>query len=245
MIATLVNCLAVVVGAALGLLLHSRVSEGMKTLVFTGAGIVSLVLGLKMAFESSRIVYLALALIAGGFAGEALDIEGAILRLGDLLRRWFAPAGAAGAESPTGAPSNEFAYGFLNASVIFCVGAMALIGSFKAGVEGDYELILTKSVLDGFMAMILAAAMGIGVAFAALAVLLYQGTLTLLARFLQPYASPLLLSELTGLGGCLVVMIGINLLGLSRLKTANFLPGLLIIVVLLALEAVLPPGWHM
>lgn len=245
MIATIVNCLAVLVGALIGILFHRRVSEGLKALVFTGAGIISLVLGMKMAFASSRIVYLALALIAGGLAGEALDIEGAILRLGELLKRSFARGGPAASEAACGAPSREFAYGFLNASVIFCVGAMALIGSFKAGVEGDYELILTKSVLDGFMAMILAAAMGVGVAFSALAVLVYQGTLTLLARFLQPYASPLVLGELTGIGGCLVVMIGINLLGFARLKTANFLPGLLIIVVLLRIEALLPAGWHM
>jgi len=245
LIATVVNCLAVVFGAVLGLAFHHKISDGMKTLVFTGAGIVSLMLGMKMAFESSRIVYLALALIAGGFAGEALDIEGAILRLGEFLNRRVARRAAPAAAAEPGASPHEFAYGFLNASVIFCVGAMALIGSFKAGVEGDYELILTKSVLDGFMAMILAAAMGVGVAFSALAVLAYQGTLTLLARFLQPYASPLVLAELTGLGGCLVVMIGINLLGLSKLKTANFLPGLLIIVILLAIETVLPAGWHM
>jgi len=135
--------------------------------------------------------------------------------------------------------ASSFAHGFLNASILFCVGAMALIGSFKAGAEGDYELILTKSVLDGFVAVILAAALGIGVAFSAIAVLAYQGSLTLLARFLQPYATQPVLAELTGLGGCLVVMIGINLLGLARLKTANFLPGLLIILLLLAVEGVL------
>lgn len=256
MIATFVNCLAVIAGAFIGLLFHRSISEGMKSLVFAGAGIISLVLGMKMAFESTRIVYLALALIAGGFAGEALDIEGAILRLGEFLKRRFTRPAAVAAGARSGrrrapssrdpeAPAQEFAYGFLNASVIFCVGAMALVGSFKAGAQGDYELILTKSVLDGFVAMILAAALGVGVAFSAGSVLVYQGTLTLLARYLEPYTSPLVLSELTGLGGCLVVMIGINLLGLAKLKTANFLPGLLIILVLLAIESALPAGWRM
>jgi uncharacterized membrane protein YqgA involved in biofilm formation len=257
-VATFVNCLAVIAGAFIGLLFHRRINAGMKALVFTGAGIISLVLGMKMAFESTRIVYLALALICGGFIGEALDIEGAILRLGEFLKRRFTRPAAVAAGAQAGnprasltasgeaeAPPQEFAYGFLNASVIFCVGAMALVGSFKAGAQGDYELILTKSVLDGFVAMILAAAMGVGVAFSAASVLVYQGTLTLLARVLEPYASPLVLSELTGLGGALVVMIGINLLGLSKLKTANFLPGLLVVLVLLAIESALPPGWHM
>ena len=231
MIATVINCLAVVAGAVLGLLAGRRISEDLKTVVFTGAGIISVVLGMKMAFESDRIVYLALSLILGGFVGEALKIEGGILALGDWLKHRFSRADDDG---------RDFAYGFLNSSVIFCVGAMALIGSFKAGVEGDYELLLTKSVLDGFVAVIFAAALGAGVVFSALTILVYQGSLTLLASLLQPLATETVLAELTGVGGCLVVMIGINLLGLSRIKTANFLPALLVVLALLGTESVLP-----
>jgi uncharacterized membrane protein YqgA involved in biofilm formation len=233
-IATLVNALAVIAGSLLGLLFHSRIGDSLKKVVFTGAGIISLVLGMKMAFESTRIVFLALALIAGGFLGEWLDIEGAILRFGDWLRTRFARG--------DGDSGSDFAYGFLDASVIFCVGAMALVGSIKAGLEGDYELLLTKSVLDGFVAMMFAAALGLGVAFASLSVLAYQGGLTLAAGLLRPVVTELVLGELTGIGGCLVVMIGINLLGLGKIKTANYLPALLIIVALLALEGLFPTG---
>ena len=204
----------------------------MQTIVYTGAGLVSLVLGMKMAFETTRIVYMALALILGGVAGELLNIEGGILKLGSFLKRKFTRAGS----------ETEFAYGFLNSSVLFCVGAMALVGSFKAGAEGNYELILTKSVLDGFMAVVLSAAMGIGVAFSALTVLVYQGLLTLLSKTLQPLVTELILGELTGTGGVLVFMIGINLLGLKKLKTANFLPSLILILLLLGLESLIPAG---
>ena len=111
---------------------------------------------------------------------------------------------------------------------------MTLVGSFRAGVDGDYELLLTKSVLDGFMAVLLTAAMGIGVAFASLVILVYQGGLTLLSRFLQPLVSAELMAELSAVGGVLIVMIGINLLGLHQLKTANFLPAFPVMVALMA-----------
>jgi uncharacterized protein len=220
MIATIVNALAVLLGSILGLLLHAKIKDSFKAIVYVGAGITSLIIGIQMALNSSKIVFLALSLIIGGILGTWWRIEDGILSLGEGLKRTFAKK-----ESGT-----DFAYGFLNASVLFCVGAMALVGSFRAGAEGNYDLIFTKSVMDGFMAIVLTAAMGIGVAFSALSVLLYQGILTIAAGWLKPLVSEALLKELTGVGGALVIMIGINLLGFAKLKTANFLPSLVLIV---------------
>ncbi|HET6487611.1 MAG TPA: DUF554 domain-containing protein [Spirochaetia bacterium] len=228
MIATLVNAAAVLVGALLGTLLRSRIKDSFRSIVQVGAGITSVVIGVQMALSSSRIVYLAVSMILGGILGEWWGIEGGILSLGDTLRRTFA-------RKETG---QDFAYGFLNASVLFCVGAMALVGSFRAGAEHNYDLILTKSVMDGFMAIVLTAAMGVGVAFSALSVLVYQGILTIAAGWLKPLVSDQLLKELTGVGGALVIMIGINLLGLARLKTANFIPSLALIVIAVVVEGV-------
>jgi uncharacterized membrane protein YqgA involved in biofilm formation len=226
MIATVINALAVIVGSLLGLALRSRIKESFKSIVTVGAGITSMVIGVQMAMSSSKIVYLALSLIIGGILGTWWGIEGGILSLGETLKRTFAKR-----ES-----GQDFAYGFLNASVLFCIGAMALVGSFKAGAEGDYTLILTKSVMDGFMAIVLTAAMGVGVAFSAISVLVYQGILTLAAVWLKPLVSDLLIRELTGIGGAMVMMIGINLLGLAKLKTANFLPALLLVVLMVLAE---------
>ena len=131
------------------------------------------------------------------------------------------------AEFSAGRPQKNFAYAFLNASVLFCVGAMAIVGSFKAGIERDYSIIFLKSVLDGFMAIGFAAAMGVGTAFSALAIFVYQGALTMLSVFIQQYVSDALLSEITGSGGALIVLIGINLMGLKKIKTANYLPAVL------------------
>jgi uncharacterized membrane protein YqgA involved in biofilm formation len=230
MIATFVNCATVIVGSLIGLILHTRISESFKRVVYVGAGMISMILGIKMGLVTTRIVFMALALIAGGILGEWWNIEGGILRFGEFLKKRFA-------QKESG---KDFAGGFLNASVIFCVGAMTLVGAFKAGAEGNYDLILTKSVMDGFMAIMLTAAMGIGVAFSAITILVYQGGITLLAGVLQPLVNELLLGELTAIGGVLVIMIGLNLLGLSKLKTANYIPALLITIGLIALEPLLP-----
>ncbi len=233
MIATLVNAAAVLVGSLLGLLLHGRIRQSFKVVVSAGAGIVTLVIGMKMAFEAASIVFLAISLILGGILGDWLRIEDGILRLGEALKRTFARGDAV-----AGAPGDgrDFAYGFLNASVLFCVGAMTLVGSFRAGTDADYSLIFTKSVMDGFMAIVLTAALGVGVAFSALTILVYQGGLTLLAASVKPLVSDLLMSELTGVGGALVLMIGLNLIGLTKLKTANFVPALVLIVACVAVQ---------
>jgi len=230
MIATIINCATVIVGSLIGLLLHKKINEGFRRVVYVGAGMVSIILGIKMGLVTTRIVFIALALILGGILGEWWNIEGGILRFGEFLKKRFAKK-----ES-----GKDFAGGFLNASVLFCVGAMTLVGAFKAGAEGNYDLILTKSIMDGFMAIMLTAAMGVGVAFSAITILVYQGGITLLAGVLQPLVNQLLLDELTAVGGVLVIMIGLNLLGLSKLKTANYIPALLITIALIALEPLLP-----
>ena len=137
-----------------------------------------------------------------------------------------------------GKPQKNFAYAFLNASVLFCVGAMAIVGSFKAGIEHDYSMIFLKSILDGFISIGFSIAMGIGTAFSAISIFLYQGALTLLAILVQPYVSEQMISELTGSGGALIVFVGINLMGLKKIKTANYLPAVLFTVIFVLAEPI-------
>jgi len=229
MIATVVNAAAVVIGTLIGLIFHARIQGGFKTAVYNSIGIVSLILGFSMALETQRVLYMALSLVFGGIIGYAMHIEEGILNMGEFLRKRFAKSEEGG----------EFAYGFLSASVLFCVGALAIIGSFKAGVEGNYELLFTKSVMDGFMAVMLTGAMGVGVGFSALSILIYQGALTLLSVWIRPLVTDLVLSELTGVGGALVIMIGINLLALKEIKTANYIPSLVIVLIFVALDPIL------
>lgn len=228
MIATFVNCIAVLVGSLAGLLLHRKIGDSFRKVVFLSIGLISLLIGIKMALETQRIVFLALSLVGGGLLGTWWRVEDGILAVGEFLGRSVKADGGDG--------KRTFALGFLNASVLFCVGAMTLVGSFQAGVQGNYDLIFTKSVMDGFMAVLLTAAMGVGVAFSAVAILVYQGGLTLLSTLLSPYVSDLLLSEISGVGGVLVMMIGLNLLELKTIKTADFLPGILIVIAFVLAE---------
>jgi uncharacterized membrane protein YqgA involved in biofilm formation len=236
MLATIVNCIAIVVGSILGIAFARKISEEVSDVICSAAGVVTLVIGFQMAFKGQNVIYLALALIMGGILGTWWDIDGKILWVGRQLERRF---GAAGSNEGRPGGSSRFAYAFLNASVLFCVGAMAIVGSFKAGTEGDYTILLTKSVLDGFMSIVFGAAMGIGTAFSALSILLYQGFLTLVSGFLKPFVTDQMVAELTGIGGAFVIMIGINLLSLRKLKTANYLPALVFTVAFVLLDPII------
>ena len=260
MIAVFVNCATVIVGSLIGLIFSRKISNELSNIVSAAAGIVSLVIGLQMAFKYNSIIVLALALILGGILGSWWDIDGKILSLGKWLEKRFAKDGAqtvqsgatAGADAEnqaaqsgeaskaaSAAPKKNFAYAFLNASVLFCVGAMAIIGSFKAGIDKDYTLIFTKSILDGFMAIVFTAAMGPGTIFSALSILVYQGLLTLSSTWIAPFISESMLTEISATGGALIVMIGINLLQLRTLKTANYLPAIVLAALFVPVVALL------
>ena len=234
MIAVFVNCIAIIIGSLIGIIFSKRISDNLSRVVQTGAGVVTMVIGIEMALAYENIIFLAMAIIAGGILGSWMDIDGKILLLGDALGKLVLRKKNCQSQQEQG--SSNFAYGFLNASVLFCVGAMAILGSIKAGIDGDYTIIFTKSVLDGFMAIVFAAALGIGTAFSALSVLVYQGALTLLAGLVAAYTNDVLLAELGATGGILIIMIGVNLMGLAKIKTANYLPALVLSVVFVVVK---------
>ena len=236
MLAVFVNCISIILGSILGLLFSSKIKKELIENIQSAAGIVTIVLGLQMAFKYENIVFLSLSLIIGGVLGSVWDIDGKILAIGTFIQKIVKKTSIKKTipqENSVTSQNNEtnFAYAFLNSSVLFCVGAMAIVGSFKAGIEKDYSIIFTKSILDGFMAISFAASMGFGTIFSALSVFLYQGLLTILAVIISPYVSETMLNELTACGGAIIVMIGINLLNLKKIKTANFLPAIVCIII--------------
>ena len=234
MIAVYVNCVSVIAGSLLGLLFAKKLGRAVAEVVPLAAGCVVLVLGVQMALGTTNVVYLTLAVIIGGLIGYAIAIEDHIENLGVVLGKLL-PGGA------EASGSNRFAKAFLNASVLFCVGAMSVMGSIKAGLDKDYSIIFTKSVLDGFMAIGFAAAMGIGTAFSALSILVVQGGITLGAGFIARIADEAMLAEVSASGGILVMMIGVNLMGVElkgrdSIKTGNFLPALVLSALFVGLE---------
>ena len=235
MIAVLVNCASVIAGSLVGLIFCKKINDSLSDIVCCGAGVVTMVIGFQMAFQYKSVVILALSVIMGGIIGSWLDIDGKILALGKFLETKFGKK-----EEQNG--KQNFAYAFLNASVLFCVGAMAVLGSFNAGINKDYTLIFTKSILDGFMAIVFAAAMGIGTAFSAITVFVYQGLLTLCSTWIAPYVTEEMLTELSAVGGAAIVMIGMNLLKLRTIKTANYLPAIVLAVVFVIIKNAFIPG---
>lgn len=230
MIATIINSLGVLLGSILGLVFAKHISEKFRTVIFAAAGIMSMVIGILMAIKTERILFLSLSLVLGGIAGTALGIEDRIKGLGERIKLLV----------PKSAGGGNFAEGFLESSVLFCVGAMAIIGSIQAGTQGDYSLLLTKTVMDTFIAILLAAALGLGVAFSAVSILAYQGALTLMSGFIAPHMTQVMTSSINGTGGAIVMMIGLNLLGLTKIPTGNFIMALVLAVVFAIIDPGLP-----
>ncbi|MBO8457328.1 MAG: DUF554 domain-containing protein [Spirochaetes bacterium] len=256
MIAVFVNCAAVFAGSVLGLVFSRFISEKITGIIKNGAGTVVLVLGISMSLNPVNIVFLALAVIAGGLVGSLIDIEGNILKFGEWAGSRFekkSPETNSGQTdgNSSGTPESgvmvkaekgkNFGLAFLNASVLFCVGAMAIVGSVDAGIKGDYTVIYTKSVLDFFMAIVFASIFGGGTLLSVFSILIYQGILTLVASLISPFVTEEIINALSATGGVLLVMIGLGLLSLKDLKTANFLPSLVFIVIFIIAKSYISP----
>ena len=220
MLAVLINCATVIVGSLLGLLVGKHLKEGFKEVVFVCSGLVTIVMGIQMALGSTNFLALLLALLIGGAIGYLLKIEDAILSLGNKM-------GSIGKKDSAEGENPSFGKGFLTASVLFCSGAMGVVGSIQAGTTGEMTTILIKSVMDGCMAVVFASVYGIGVMFSFLSILVYQGFFALAGGALEPVLGEIGITELSAGGGILLIMIGLGLLKIREFKTANFLPALI------------------
>ncbi len=219
---TLVNAAAVLVGSGLGLALGSRLPERMREIILQGLGLASLAIGIQLALKTDRLVVVIASLLLGGLCGEGLKVEQKLER------------GAAWLKERAGSRSKTFVDGFITASLVYCVGAMTVVGALEEGIRGDPSLLYAKSALDGFASIAFAASLGVGVAFAAGTVLVVQGGLTLLGSQLKFLLEPEILNVLSATGGLLIVGIGFYLLGIKRIRVANLLPALVIAPVLAA-----------
>lgn len=219
MLAVFINCGTVILGSLIGLLVGRHLKDSFKEIVFSCSGLITIVMGIQMALQSSNFLTLLLALLLGGALGYLLKIEDGVLALGDRL-------GKATGSSDEQSGTRNFAKGFLTASVLFCSGAMSVVGSIQAGTTGEMTTILIKSVMDGCMAVVFASIYGIGVMFSFLFILVYQGFFTLAGGWLEPILGSVGIAELSASGGVLLLMIGLGLLKIREFKTANFLPAL-------------------
>jgi uncharacterized protein len=217
---TAINVAAILAGTLIGVLAGARLPEGLQRRVLAGLGLVTLVIGvdLALAWRDTSALYVLGAVLLGGLAGEALGIEARLARLGDMIQRRLSTAG----ESPS-----RVSEAFFDASLLFCVGPLAVVGAIQDGLTGNYEALATKALLDGFASIALAATLGWGVALAALSVLVYQGALSFGATLFEDALQGEALAALTSAGGVLIIGISLKLLDLTDVKVGNFLPALL------------------
>ncbi len=220
LLGTITNVATVVAGSTLGLLIHARLPEKLSRIVFHAIGLFTLVLGFSMALKSDRYLIIIFSLVAGAICGELLDIDAALNRMSEGLKRRLRIS------------HEGFTEGLITAFFLFCMGSMTILGAFEEGLGGEPTLLMTKSVLDGFSSIALAASLGIGVLFSAVPLFLFQGGLTLFAAWLHDFFTPEMIAAMSGLGGILLVGLGVSILDIKKIKVANMLPALLFIVVL-------------
>jgi uncharacterized membrane protein YqgA involved in biofilm formation len=218
MTGTLVNFGAIIVGGTIGLKFKSFLPQRVIDLLFQVFGLFTLYLGFSMGLKTQNAILIAFSLILGAITGSVLNLQDKTDRLGELIKRKFNLKG------------DRFTEGFIVASLMFCMGPVAILGSIEEGIGHEPKLLLIKSLMDGIASIALASSLGIGVIFSALPILIYQGFLTLLTMWLGGSFSEVMINEISALGGILLIGMGINILDIKRIKVIDFITALIYIV---------------
>lgn len=217
MLATIINSAAIVLGSLIGILFKQRINTQITRSLVTALALAVAVLGIMGAIQTKDSLGMVICIAVGTLLGELLDLDGKLEALAQLLRRLVAPGEAA---------SGSFTQGFISATLTFCIGSMAIMGSMQAGISGDMSILLSKSVIDCITAVSFATALGIGVAFSALPILVYQGGITLLAAVIAPFLAQSVINEVSAVGSIMMIAVAINLLELRQIPVANMLPAM-------------------
>ncbi|MGE0085229.1 MAG: DUF554 domain-containing protein [Desulfococcaceae bacterium] len=216
MFGTIINTLAIIAGSLAGLMLKGGIPQRYMETVMQSIGLAVMLIGMKSAFNCNDLLLVIFSLAIGSVIGEMIDIEAWLERLGQWLETRFSRTGSG------------IAKGFVAASLLFCVGSMAIVGSMESGLTGNHQTLFAKSVLDGVSAVIFASSLGLGVIFSAGSVFLYQGFITLTASLIKPFLIPEVVAQMSAVGGLLIMAIGINILEIKKIKVGNMLPAIFV-----------------
>lgn len=219
----LVNTLTVIIGSTVGLLLKKQIPEKLTNAVMTAIGLCTIAIGVTGVIKGENQLVMIISLVFGTIVGTLIDIDGKLSRLGDKFQNKRAKNGNVHSDNAT------FSQGFVTASLLFCVGAMTIVGSMNAGISGDNQMLYTKSVLDLISSSMLAASLGFGVFCASGFVLVFQGALVALAMALGSFLNDFAVNELICAGSVMITALGLNLIGVTKIKVANLLPGLIFV----------------
>lgn len=222
MLGVLVNTGTVIIGALIGLLLKKGLPEKLSGALTTAVGLAVLYIGIDGALEGQNTLVLVLSLAIGALIGTLLDLDRRVHALGERIEKL----------ATKGNGDGKLAEGFVSASLLFCVGAMTVVGSLQSGLSGNHEMLYTKSILDFISSIVLASALGAGVLLSSLSVLVLQGAIALLAQFVAPYLTEFAIAEMTCAGSVLIIALALNLLKITEIKIMNFLPAVFIPILL-------------
>lgn len=224
LLGTIVNAVFIIIGSLIGKFL-SNIPESMKSTVLKGIGLSTVILGIQMGIQTNNFLIVIISIVIGAVIGELIDLDGKLNHAGQWLERKIGKKG-----------KSNISQGFIAGTLIFVVGAMAVVGALDSGIRGDHQVLYTKAMIDGFTAIILTSTLGIGVIFSSISVFLYQGVIALFASQISSWIPAQLLDlmifELTAAGGVMIVAIGLNLAEITKIKVANFLPGLIVAIIL-------------
>lgn len=216
MLGTLVNVASIIAGSLVGLLFKGRISEKYNKTIIQSISLGVILIGFKSAFQCDDFILIIISLAIGSLVGEICKIEHRLENAGEWIEKKFSKK------------SEGFAAGFVTTTLLYCVGAMAIVGSLESGLTGNHNTLFAKSTLDGIAAIIFSSTMGIGVLFSSVSVLLYQGTITLAAGYIKPFLIPEVIAQMSSVGGLLIIGLGINMLGTHKIKVGNMLPAVFI-----------------
>lgn len=219
MIGTIVNTLAVAVGGSIGLLLKKGIPQKITDAVMQGLALCVIFMGISGALEGSKTLAMIVAMALGAVVGTLLDLDGRLNKLGDAIESKMGPGG-----------QGKIATGFVTASLLYCVGALGIVGSLQSGLTGDNSMLYTKSMLDFISSIVLCASLGVGVILSAVTLFLYQGVITLLAQALAPVLTDAVIAEMTCVGSLLIIGMGLNMLGVTKIKIMNYVPAIFIVI---------------
>ncbi len=216
MLGTIINTVAIIVGSLLGLLFRGGIPKKFTVTTMQAISLAVMLIGFKMALKTDAILLVIFSLVIGSLIGEFINIEGQLEHLGKRLETRFSK------------PGSGIAKGFVVASLVFCVGSMAIVGSLESGLSGNHQTLFAKSALDGLFSIIFASSFGIGVLFSSISVFIYQGMITLTSSLMKPFLIPAVINQMSGVGGILIMAIAINLLEIKKIKVGNMLPAIFI-----------------
>ncbi len=219
MLGTIVNTLAVAAGGTIGLLLKKGIPQKVTDAVMQGLALCVIFMGISGALEGSKTLAMIVAMALGAVVGTLLDLDGRLNKLGDAIENKMAPGG-----------QGKIATGFVTASLLYCVGALAIVGSLQSGLTGDHSMLYTKSMLDFISSIVLCASLGVGVILSAVTLFLYQGVITILAQALAPVLTDGVIAEMTCVGSLLIIGMGLNMLGVTKIKIMNYVPAIFIVI---------------